>query len=349
MSASEDRYLRAGVIGAGLIGARRALDFIQLPNTELRWVCDPDQARGERLAREVSKRQGSACRWVEQVTAGLEADLPDLVMIAVPHDQAAVIATTVLNEHIHVHLEKPMGRNFDEAQCLADAAQMSRGRLALGFNYRHYPAIVRAKELIDSGDIGRPLLVRMILGHGGRPGYEQEWKLQRERAGGGALIDPGIHLIDLAQHLLGDLYPRSAQLNRLYWNIDVEDAATAVLSTSDGATVMLQSDLVEWRSIFQVAIQGSDGYIRVDGRMGNYGAQSLAFGKRWAWLDGRSQVEQEQVEQFGSVDTSFEDQLALVVRALRMEEPVPAGVSDGLAAMRIIRDLYELGAPSVGQ
>jgi predicted dehydrogenase len=243
-----------------------------------------------------------------------------------------------------------MGRNLHEAQTLSRVAEASAGQLALGFNYRHYPAVLRARQLIDSGMIGRPLLARMVLGHGGRPGYEREWKLQRERAGGGALLDPGIHLIDLAQYFLGELRSESVQLQRLYWQTDVEDLATVVLTPLSGGTVVIQSSLLEWKSTFHIELQGSDGYLKINGRMGTYGEQSLAFGRRWAWLNGQSQAEQEELETFGTEDTSFRSQLESVVTALRSGERVPVGLTAGLSTMTIIHDLYDLaGTPEAVQ
>lgn len=341
---------RFGVVGAGLIGRRRALDSVTIQNTSVSWVSDPDRANGEKLARDLSDRQGSLCRWVDRPEQVLDLEPVDLAMIAVPHDRATEIASMFLNADVNVHLEKPMGRNLHEAQTLSRVAEASAGQLALGFNYRHYPAVLRARQLIDSGMIGRPLLARMVLGHGGRPGYEREWKLQRERAGGGALLDPGIHLIDLAQYFLGELRSESVQLQRLYWQTDVEDLATVVLTPLSGGTVVIQSSLLEWKSTFHIELQGSDGYLKINGRMGTYGEQSLAFGRRWAWLNGQSQAEQEELETFGTEDTSFRSQLESVVTALRSGERVPVGLTAGLSTMTIIHDLYDLaGTPEAVQ
>src|SRR2546423_986477 len=192
---SRDERSRAVVIGSGLLGSRRALDYLSLGDTRVDWVVDPAAAQGAALARRIEEMQGAPCVWLAERSELLDRARPRMAFVAVPHDVAAEIAADLLAAGIDTLLEKPMGLNLAEAERLASLAERSTGRLAVGFNYRHYPAIARARELVCEGEIGRPLFARMILGHGGRPGYEQEWKLQRRRCGGGVLMDPGIHLL----------------------------------------------------------------------------------------------------------------------------------------------------------
>jgi predicted dehydrogenase len=337
--------MRGAVIGAGLLGSRRAADFISIEGARLDYVCDPDATRGRALAEWLERSQRAPCRWLERPTDLLAGERLDVALVAVPHDQAVAVARALLEAGLDTLVEKPMGLNLAESRLLADLAERGPARLAVGFNYRHYPAIVRAKRLLEAGAIGRPLLLRMLLGHGGRPGYEEEWKLSRRRCGGGVLMDPGIHLVDLARFFLGEVAAVQSRCARLFWPVDVEDSALAVLSGPRSAEAHLQTSIVEWQNLFSLHLFGDEGYVKIDGRMGNYGTQRLVHGRRWAWLAGGSQAAGDRTELFGDEDVSYRAELHQVIEAFRSGGPLPADHRDGLAAMRLVDELYRLAGP----
>jgi predicted dehydrogenase len=330
------------VIGAGLIGTQRATDFISLGDNQIAYVCDPDPTRGNSLAQKINERQSSKCEYVEDVHRINNRRKIDLAFVAVPHHLAARIVLELLKDEVNILVEKPMGLTIEEAGQIATLAENSSAKVAVGFNYRHYPAVVRAKEIISEGFIGKPLFLRMILGHGGRPGYEKEWKLSRAQCGGGALLDPGIHLLDLGRFFLGQLRPVQSHLARLHWPIDVEDCAVAVLQGADGAEMYIQTSILEWQNSFSVHIVGDQGYLTIDGRMKNYGPQKLVYGKKWAWLERGSQADAVRTEDFGDKDTSFLRETELVVRAVETGGSMPSDHHDGLESMKLIDQLYRL-------
>lgn len=95
------------------------------------------------------------------------------------------IAVAALERGKHVLCEKPLGRNVSEAQRMVDAARVHYVVLKTGFNHRHHPAIWKAHELCTSGAIGPLMFLRCVYGHGGRPGYDKEWRADPDLAGGG--------------------------------------------------------------------------------------------------------------------------------------------------------------------
>lgn len=346
MKAEIDASFRGALVGAGLIGSRRAFDFVRLGRHRLLYVCDPDRERGVALAERVQRLQGAPCTWVGDHRAALASGAIEVAFLAVPHDQTVAILPDLLAAGAHTLVEKPLGRTVVEARSLAALAEGSSARVGVGFNYRHYPAIARAKQLLQDGSLGQPLLLRMLVGHGGRPEYAAEWKLIRARAGGGALLDPGIHLIDLARFLLGELTPVLGHCARLFWPSDVEDSAVAVLRATRPAEVHLLSSLVEWRNQFRLELFGEAGYAKVEGRMGNYGCQRLVHGQKWAWRELGSQTTGERLETFGDQDMSFRVELAVFLEALCTGGPLPADHQAGLAAMELVAKLYRLAESS---
>ena len=136
--------------------------------------------------------------------AAVEAADIDAVVVATPHAELSAIAIACLNAGKHVLVEKPGGRNLAEVSAVTEAAAAA-GRVAkVGYNHRFHPAVLKAREIVDRGELGQLMFIRGRYGHGGRPGYEKEWRFERSISGGGELIDQGSHLIDLAQWFLGE-------------------------------------------------------------------------------------------------------------------------------------------------
>src|SRR5271168_312770 len=205
--------MRFAVIGCGLIGSKRAT---AAAGHEIVAVCDPNAERREKLARQTAARP--IADWREAV--GIEADA---VVIATPHDQLAQIALAAVEAGRHVLVEKPAGRRPAEVAPLVAAAKACGRVVKVGFNHRFHPAIARAKALADEGHIGPMLFIRGRYGHGGRIGYEKEWRFDPKISGGGELIDQGSHLIDLSRWFLGDLALAYGAVPNYFWPARVED------------------------------------------------------------------------------------------------------------------------------
>ena len=93
----------------------------------------------------------------------------------------------------------------------------------MGFNHRYHPAILKAKEIIVSGDLGELMFIRARYGHGGRLGYEKEWRANPDKSGGGEIIDQGSHLIDLSRMFLGDFNNIKGLAHTFFWDMKVEE------------------------------------------------------------------------------------------------------------------------------
>jgi predicted dehydrogenase len=128
----------------------------------------------------------------------------EIVIVATTHDMLAPIAAEAAGAGKHVLIEKPGARRASELDAVAEAARRTGALVRVGFNHRYHRAIQKARAIFDSGAIGPLLFIRGRYGHGGRPGYEREWRADAALSGGGELLDQGVHLIDLARWFLGD-------------------------------------------------------------------------------------------------------------------------------------------------
>ena len=205
-----------------------------------------------------------------------------LVIIATPHDTAVKLLQEILPLSTHVLVEKPLGRCLEEASSIASKIS-SDDQLLVGFNYRFFPGIRQAIRDALSGQFGTLINVSMVLGHGGAPGMEKGWKFDPIRAGGGCLIDPGIHLLDLCSLLAPEaLEPVGGTSWSGFWNTGIEEEVHLLLKSRE-ITFNLQISVVRWRSTFRMEIHGTEGYGIVTGRGRSYGRQVYVRGKRWGW------------------------------------------------------------------
>jgi len=256
------------VVGCGRIGAQRA-DALA-PQDALLACCDLNGAAAERLA----ERHGCAVATLEELLS-LE---PDVVLVATVHDQLAELSERALAAGSHVLVEKPAGVSTAQIDRLIEC-QGTAGRLVkVGFNHRFHPGIARAAEEVHSGRHGQLMHVRARYGHGGRPGYDREWRVEPARSGGGELIDQGMHLLDLSNWLAGPLPLHSALLRTQFWDAAVEDNAALLLGDGGSRSdpwAMLHVSWTEWKNLFSLEVYCLTAKIQVDGLARSYGPQRL--------------------------------------------------------------------------
>ncbi|MBI4543567.1 MAG: Gfo/Idh/MocA family oxidoreductase [Gemmatimonadetes bacterium] len=331
--------LSVGIIGCGLIGRRRAETAAAHPGTRVTLVADTERARAEEVASKVGAI-GIATDW------RVLLEQPDLgaVVIATPNAFLAQIATCALERGKHVLLEKPMSRNLAEAEALASAALAAGRVLKVGFNHRYHPALARAYELVKEGAIGPVINIRARYGHGGRPGYENEWRADPLLAGGGELIDQGVHLTDLLRWFCGPACQAVGFLQTADWPIaPLEDNAFGMLRFDNGVVAQLHVSMTQWKNLFAFEVHGRAGAIYVEGLGGSYGVERLIHLRRRAQGGLPDCAEQT----FAGPDVSWQAEWADFVRAVEQGSARSDWIGEALEAMRMVDALYR--SASTGQ
>jgi predicted dehydrogenase len=288
-----------------------------------------------------------AAEFEAEAFASLDALLAancDLVVIALPHDISVPITIEALQGRGSVLVEKPLGRDLKEARQLLEAGG---DRLHVGFNYRFYPGIRKVIQDARSGRFGNLINIEFLLGHGCYPGQEKTWKLNEERAGGGCLIDPGIHLLDLCLLLAPEgLEVAGGSSWSGFWKTGIEEDVTLILRGAK-YSVSLHVSIVHWRSVFRMAVNGTDGYGVVTGRNRSYGPQSYVVGPRWGWQSAPSQVASEKVELESNGMDVFADEMEALLFPTRNAQaawPKPATAKEAFRVMQLLDDVRgELG------
>lgn len=322
----------------------------QSPDDELVIVADIDEVRAKYLANELG------CLWTTNWREVVARDDVGAVIVSTSNKYLAPITIEALEHGKHVLVEKPMARNLAEAEMIMHTAVGGRrSAVKVGFNHRHHPAIWKAHELCTQGAIGPLMFVRAVYGHGGRPGYDKEWRADPELAGGGELLDQGVHIVDLCRWFLGEFSEAFGFTATYFWEKDggtqtadhgarrsalgghVEDNAFAVLRTADGRVAQFHTSWTQWKNRFTFEVFGRDGYVRVEGLGGSYGTERLEVGRR-KMEGGAPEVA---VFEFPGADLSWQTEWQEFTSAISEGRQPLANGEDGLQTMRLIAAIYQ--------
>ncbi len=321
--------MRVAIVGCGLIGQKRAK---ALAGAELVACADVVRERAEALAR-TTPGACSAGTWREAV----ERPDVDLVFVATPHNMLAEITLAAVSAGKHVLVEKPAARRAAELDPVIDSARRAGVLVRVGFNHRYHPGARKARELVDSGAVGDLIYVRGRYGHGGRVGYEKEWRADPAQSGGGELVDQGVHLIDLARWFLGDFEEVQGFAQTYFWDMPAEDNGFLLLRTPKRQVAFLHASWTEWKNLFSFEIFGLTGKLEMMGLGGSYGLERLTY---YRMLPGMGPPETT-IWEYPMPDTSWEQEFAEFVEDIQLGRQPAAGLADARAALRIVERVYE--------
>ncbi len=173
----------------------------------------------------------------------------DAVIVSTLNGSLATITREAMDAGKHVLVEKPAAISLAEIDHLLHPARPD-ALVRVGYNHRYHPALQKARELVDAGAVGPLMFIRARYGHGGRVGYDREWRADPKLSGGGELIDQGVHLIDLAGWFLGDFTNVEGHAATYFWDMPVDDNAFLNLRTAGGQTAWLHVCCSEWKNLF---------------------------------------------------------------------------------------------------
>ena len=310
-------------VGAGKIGARRVSVFPKVAA-----VADIDVDRAQAVAAQ------SGARALNDWEEAISDERVRIVSIATTNNLLSVVAKRALEVGKHVLVEKPAAQKSSALEPLVLLARERGLVYQTGFNYRFHPAMERAKAMLREGAIGRLLHGSARHGHGGRLGLEREWRAQPELAGGGELLDQGVHLIDLVRWFSGDdVAGVQAALRTDFWPIaPLEDHALVWLDLRGGARFSLEVSLTQWKNLFSFELVGERGTIVIEGLGGSYGPERLTLVRRPEQF-GVPQIE---TETFADPDRCWLAQWEEMERAIRCGEEPSGSAADSLACLRVI-------------
>jgi 1,5-anhydro-D-fructose reductase (1,5-anhydro-D-mannitol-forming) len=322
--------LKVGIIGYGKMGRIRHEVIKQLEDVTVDMLFDPTQLDSdENIA-------NSADDIINH------SDI-DVIFICTPNYLNKKYTIQSLEAGKHVFCEKPPAFTADDIVEIQKVEQKSGKLLMYGFNHRHHESIRHMKELFDSNEFGKILWMRGRYGKSVDQSYYENWRAKRELAGGGILIDQGIHMLDLFLLFGGDFDKISASVSNLFWKLEVEDNVFATLeNTETGLTASLHSTMTQWRHLFSLEVFLEKGYMVLNGlktSSNSYGDEILSIAKNRSTAPVATWEDEEHITYHN--DSSWEFEMREYFEAIKGKKEIISGNStDALRLMKVIDNIY---------
>jgi len=322
---------KVGIAGYGVVGKRRH-DFIdQVPDLQVVGVCD------RRFETEPPDVPG-----VEMFTSYqdlLQMDL-DILLVCLTNDVAPDVTIAGLEKGLHVMCEKPPGRDLHDMARIAAVAKARPGqKLKYGFNHRYHHSVRLALQLVADGELGSVVNLRGVYGKSAIVNFESDWRTKRSIAGGGILLDQGIHMVDLLRLFAGDFKEVKSFVSNDFWRHDVEDNAYALLRTEGGVVAILHSSATQWQHRFHLEIALEKGALVLSGILSgskSYGKESLTISRKNVSGSGG-----EENTIYFEEDPSWLDEIIEFVHAVREDKPISNGsLEEATRTMQLVYRIY---------
>lgn len=318
------------IVGCGLIGKKR---LAALPaSSRLVVACDTELSRAQALV-ELAK----SGRAVTDFREAVSDPAVDSVIVATINSTLAGISEAAIRAGKHVIVEKPAGISVREIDSLIASEKKHGVCVRVGFNHRYHPAFLKAREIFESGIMGEMMFIRGRYGHGGRVGYDREWRADPKLAGGGELIDQGIHLIDLAGWFLGSFNSVAGHVATYFWDMPVDDNAFLDLQTAGGQTAWLHVSCTEWKNLFSFEVYGRNTKLHIDGIGGSYGLEKLFHYQ----MKPEMGIPETKIYEFPGPDESWRNEMLAFEKDVELKRNPDAGLAQVREALRIVELIYE--------
>ena len=326
--------LRVGIAGFGVVGKRRKDCVDRRSDMQVVAACDRTFDGEGTLA--------NGIRYFRDYRRLLTEKL-DVLIVCLTNDIAAEVTIAGLEAGLHVLCEKPPGRTVEDiARVIACERTHPKLKLMYGFNHRYHESVKDALKILRSGELGRVINIRGMYGKAKLITFDQpDWRTKRAIAGGGVLLDQGIHMVDLMRLFAGDFAEVHSFVSNRHWGYDVEDNAYALMRTSDGVVAMLNSSATQWRHRFHLDINLERGSLILGGILSgtkSYGAETLTV--VWADPDNDGGDPREQVTRY-TRDPSWDEEVASFANSIQNDRAVQSGTSqDALRTMQLVYRIY---------
>ena len=327
--------LRCGIIGFGKMGKTRAQAIKQSGKGVVVAVFDTTDLTG--------------CDYtvVDNEEAIINDPSIDAVFVCTPNFRIVPLCKQALAAGKHVFSEKPPAFNAAEVEEVRAVEAASGKTLMYGFNHRHHGSIKKMKEIVDGGEMGKILWMRGRYGKEVDDEYFKGWRADPKLAGGGIMLDQGIHMLDLFLHFAGEFDEIHSLVSNLFWKTEeLEDNVFSIMrNNTTGVCASLHSTMTQWRYLFSLEVFLEKGALVLNGlktSSGVYGDEDLAI-KHNDRKRAQGQFESEEHIIFHT-DTSWVTEVNQFFDAILRGIPVELGSSaDALRLMQAMDRIYANG------
>lgn len=328
------KKLKVGIAGYGVVGKKRHQFINEHPNLQVTALCE------QHFADNKIELPGIHC--YTNYKELLQKEELDVLFVCLTNNISAKVTIAALNKGLHVFCEKPPGMNVEEIlEVIAVEKKFPNLKLKYGFNHRYHESVKEALKIIKSGKLGEVINLNGIYGKSKIIPFSGGWRSKRELAGGGILLDQGIHLVDLMRLFCGEFHEVKSFVSNDFWKHDVEDNAFALMKNFKGVIAMLNSSATQWQHKFKLDISLSKGYIELHGILSgskSYGEERIIIGHRDENSD-KGQMGSETIKFLE--DNSWKDEIFEFASAIINNLPIESGTSnDALETMKLVYRIY---------
>jgi predicted dehydrogenase len=317
------------VVGCGLIGNKRASALG--PDVKITHCFDLDEKKSKEFSIKFD------CISVKKFDEILDNLNISIILIATPHSYLSEFTLSALDAEKHVFVEKPGALESQELEKILHKVKLSSKKVQIGYNHRFHPAIRKAFELVQKNTIGEIMFLRGRYGHGGRLGYEKEWRASKSISGGGELIDQGSHLLDLCIAFLGEIEIEYAATPTYFWDMSVEDNVFISVKNKTGAIGFIHASCTEWKNMFSLEIYGRKGKIDISGLGGSYGEEKLTLYN----MKPSMGIPDMQNWDFPSRDDSWNLEFLDFIEKIRSNSTETENLKSSIKVLKLIEDIYK--------
>lgn len=331
---STTKILNVGIAGFGVVGKRRKVCIDNHPQMKMVAVCDKNFSDEGVLDDGVRYYQNYQNLLLENL---------DVLVVCLTNEIAPEVTIKGLESGLHVFCEKPPGRNVEDIQKVIEIEnQHPNLKLMYGFNHRYHESVQDALKILNSGELGKVINLRGVYGKAKLITFNQpDWRTKRNIAGGGVLLDQGIHMVDLMRLFGGYFTEVHSFISNRHWGYDVEDNAYALMKTDNGVVGMLNSSATQWRHRFNLDINLEQGSLILGGILSgtkSYGAETLTVVT--ADPDNDKGDPKEQVTRYNR-DPSWNEEIVAFADAVLNDNLIQSGTSDdALQTMKLVFEIY---------
>jgi 1,5-anhydro-D-fructose reductase (1,5-anhydro-D-mannitol-forming) len=330
--------MKIGIIGYGKMGKLRHHLLEKIGKHSVMMVCDPVPQNGDFIYTTDPK------------DVLINSDI-GVVFICTPNYLIKDFVVQSLENGKHVFSEKPPGVSSWEVREMMDEEKRNPGlKLMFGFNHRYHESVIEAKKRIDSGEFGRILWMRGRYGKSVDEKFFDNWRASKDQAGGGILMDQGIHMLDLLMLFADGFDQVKSFCSNVYWNLDVEDNVFALLKNSKNNIVAsLHSTMTQWRHLFALEIFLERGYMVINGLITSSMSYTTPSGKEVLTIATNRtpppQAKHASEKRFVySEDSSWQAEMSDFFQAIQTGAPIPSGTTkESFELMQMIERIYKDG------
>ena len=326
--------LKVGIAGYGVVGKRRRFFIDAHEALKTVAVCDQNFAEDGQMDDGVA--------YFTNYEKLLGTDL-DILFVCLTNDVNPAVTIAGLEKGFHIFCEKPPGRDVDDVRRVVECARNHQDlKLKYGFNHRYHESVADALEIVTKGELGNVINLRGIYGKSKLITFGQtSWRTERAKAGGGVLLDQGIHMVDLLRLFAGEEFTQvHSIIQNSFWQHDVEDNAYALMKTDNDTVAILHSSATQWRHRFSLEIALERGSISLSGILSgskSYGDETMVV----SWAAEQEHGNPRDERRNYTNDPSWANEITEFTDAILNDVPVTNGsAEDALKTMELVYKIY---------